>query len=39
LEACDLREVLLMVALYAGLPPANTAFHVAQEELARKQAD
>lgn len=35
LEICDLREVLLLVALYAGLPAANTAFHVAQEEIAK----
>jgi 3-oxoadipate enol-lactonase / 4-carboxymuconolactone decarboxylase len=33
LEACDLKELLLVVALYAGLPAANTAFHLAQEEL------
>jgi len=33
LESCDLKEVLLLVALYAGLPAANTAFHLAQEEL------
>jgi 3-oxoadipate enol-lactonase/4-carboxymuconolactone decarboxylase len=35
LEACDLKEILLLVALYAGLPAANTAFHLAQEELER----
>lgn len=35
LEPCDLKEVLLLVALYAGLPAANTAFHLAQEELAK----
>jgi 3-oxoadipate enol-lactonase/4-carboxymuconolactone decarboxylase len=33
LEVCDLKEVLLLVALYAGLPAANTAFHLAQQEL------
>jgi 3-oxoadipate enol-lactonase/4-carboxymuconolactone decarboxylase len=33
LESCDLKEVLLVIALYAGLPAANTAFHLAQEEL------
>jgi 4-carboxymuconolactone decarboxylase len=38
MEACDLKEVLLLVALYAGLPGANTAFHVAQEEMERMQA-
>jgi 3-oxoadipate enol-lactonase / 4-carboxymuconolactone decarboxylase len=34
LESCDLEEVLLQVAIYAGVPAANTAFHVASEELA-----
>jgi len=33
LESCDLKETLLLVGLYAGLPAANTAFHFAQEEL------
>lgn len=33
LEVCDLKEVLLLVALYAGLPAANTAFHLAEQEL------
>ena len=35
LEVCDLREVLLLVSLYAGLPAANTALQVAQEEIAK----
>lgn len=34
LEACDVKEVLLLVALYAGLPAANTAFHLLQQQLA-----
>jgi len=34
LEVCDLKEALLLVALYAGLPAANTAFQHAQERLA-----
>ncbi len=34
LESCDLKEVLLLVALYAGLPAANAAFHFAQEQIA-----
>jgi 3-oxoadipate enol-lactonase/4-carboxymuconolactone decarboxylase len=34
LEACDLEEVLLQVAVYAGVPAANRAFHIASEELA-----
>jgi len=33
LEACDLEEILLQVAVYAGVPAANTAFHIAREEL------
>jgi 3-oxoadipate enol-lactonase/4-carboxymuconolactone decarboxylase len=33
LDAADLEEVLLQVAVYAGVPAANTAFHVASEEL------
>jgi 3-oxoadipate enol-lactonase / 4-carboxymuconolactone decarboxylase len=32
LEWCDLEEVLLQVAIYAGVPAANTALHVAAEE-------
>jgi len=33
LEPCDLKEVLLQAAIYAGVPVANTGFHVANEEL------
>ncbi len=36
LEPCDLEEVLLQVAVYAGIPAANAAFHIAEEELARR---
>jgi 3-oxoadipate enol-lactonase/4-carboxymuconolactone decarboxylase len=32
LEACDIDEVLLMVAIYAGVPAANTAYHLARDE-------
>lgn len=32
LEWCDLEEVLLQTAIYAGVPAANTGFHVALEE-------
>jgi alkylhydroperoxidase/carboxymuconolactone decarboxylase family protein YurZ len=32
LEMVDLKEVLLTVAIYAGVPAANTAFHLASEE-------
>jgi alkylhydroperoxidase/carboxymuconolactone decarboxylase family protein YurZ len=33
LELCDLKEVLLQTAIYAGVPAANTGFHVASEEI------
>ncbi len=33
LETCDLKEALLQTAIYAGVPAANTAFHIAQEEV------
>jgi alkylhydroperoxidase/carboxymuconolactone decarboxylase family protein YurZ len=33
LEPCDLEEVLLQVAIYAGVPAANTAFQIASEEM------
>jgi 3-oxoadipate enol-lactonase/4-carboxymuconolactone decarboxylase len=33
LEPSDLEEVLLQVAVYAGVPAANTAFHIATEEM------
>ena len=33
LEICDIKESLLQTAIYAGLPAANTAFHMAQEEI------
>ncbi len=36
LEPCDLKEVLLQVAIYAGVPAANTGFHIATEVLGRK---
>ena len=29
LEPCDVEETLLQVAIYAGVPTANTAFHIA----------
>jgi 4-carboxymuconolactone decarboxylase len=31
LEPCDLREALLQTAIYAGVPAANTGFHLAAE--------
>jgi alkylhydroperoxidase/carboxymuconolactone decarboxylase family protein YurZ len=33
LEPCDLKEVLLQTAVYAGVPSSNTGFHIANEEL------
>jgi 3-oxoadipate enol-lactonase/4-carboxymuconolactone decarboxylase len=33
LEPCDVKEVLLQVAVYAGVPGANTAFPIAQKEI------
>jgi 3-oxoadipate enol-lactonase/4-carboxymuconolactone decarboxylase len=35
LELCDLEETLLQLALYAGLPAANTGFQIAAEEAAK----
>ena len=32
LEWCDIEEVLLQAAIYAGVPAANTGFHAAYEE-------
>jgi 3-oxoadipate enol-lactonase / 4-carboxymuconolactone decarboxylase len=36
LELCDLKEVLLQTAVYAGVPAANTGFHIATEQIAKK---
>jgi len=36
LEPCDLKEALLQVAVYAGLPAANTAFQIAKEEIEKR---
>ena len=33
LEPCDLKELLLQTAIYAGVPAANTGFQIAKEEL------
>lgn len=33
LEPCDLKEVLLQTAIYAGVPAANSGFHLATEEM------
>jgi alkylhydroperoxidase/carboxymuconolactone decarboxylase family protein YurZ len=32
LEAVDLKELLLQVGISAGIPAANTGFHIALEE-------
>jgi 3-oxoadipate enol-lactonase / 4-carboxymuconolactone decarboxylase len=33
LELCDVKEVLLQTAVYAGVPAANTGFQVAAEQI------
>jgi 3-oxoadipate enol-lactonase / 4-carboxymuconolactone decarboxylase len=38
LEPCDLKEVLLQTAVYAGVPAANTGFHLANEEIEKAKA-
>jgi 3-oxoadipate enol-lactonase/4-carboxymuconolactone decarboxylase len=38
LEPCDLEEVLLQTAIYAGVPAANTGFHHAAAEIERLNA-
>ncbi len=37
LELCDLKEVLLQTAVYAGVPAANTGFQIVAEQI--KKAD
>ena len=37
LELCDLKEVLLQTALYAGAPAANTGFRIAAEQFAKDE--
>jgi alkylhydroperoxidase/carboxymuconolactone decarboxylase family protein YurZ len=36
-EPCDLKETLLQVAIYGGLPAANTAFKIASEEMEKPE--
>ena len=36
LEPCDLKEALMQLAIYAGVPAANTAFGIAREEVEAK---
>jgi 3-oxoadipate enol-lactonase/4-carboxymuconolactone decarboxylase len=35
LERCDIEETLLQLAVYAGLPAANTGFQIAIEEMGK----
>jgi alkylhydroperoxidase/carboxymuconolactone decarboxylase family protein YurZ len=37
LEECDVKEALLQVGVYAGVPAANTAFNIAREEIQRRE--
>ena len=34
----DIKEVLLQAAIYCGVPAANTAFHLAEEVFAAREA-
>ena len=36
LELCDLKEVLLQTAVYAGVPAANTGFQIAADQVKKK---
>jgi 3-oxoadipate enol-lactonase/4-carboxymuconolactone decarboxylase len=38
LEPCDIKEALLQTAIYAGIPAANTGFHIAKEEIEKCQS-
>ena len=37
LELCDLKEILLQTAVYAGVPTANTGFQIAAEHIGKKE--
>jgi 3-oxoadipate enol-lactonase/4-carboxymuconolactone decarboxylase len=37
LELCDLKEVLLQTAVYAGVPAANTGFQIAAEQIKKQE--
>ena len=39
LEPCDLQEVLLQVAIYAGVPAANTGFKIAADVIGGKETN
>jgi 3-oxoadipate enol-lactonase/4-carboxymuconolactone decarboxylase len=36
LELCDLKEALLQIAVYAGVPAANTGFQITSEQIKEK---
>jgi 3-oxoadipate enol-lactonase / 4-carboxymuconolactone decarboxylase len=36
LELCDLKEVLLQTAVYAGVPAANTGFQIAADQIKKE---
>ena len=36
MEPSEVKEVLLQTAIYAGVPAANTGFHIAQEEMGKR---
>ena len=38
LEWCDVEEVLMQTAVYAGVPAANTGFHIAADERPARQS-
>jgi 3-oxoadipate enol-lactonase/4-carboxymuconolactone decarboxylase len=37
LELCDLKELLLQIAVYAGVPTANTGFKIASEHIKKDE--
>jgi len=39
LELCDLQEVLLQTAVYAGVPAANTGFQIVKEQSKKNAQD
>lgn len=39
MELCDLKEVLLQTAIYAGVPAANTGFQIASEQIKSESTD
>ena len=39
LELCDLKEVLMQTAIYAGVPAANTGFQIAAEQMKKERIE